>query len=92
MNQTVFGLVLLLLSSLGGVAAERTVKLAIDNMTCALCPLTVKKALEKVEGVKQVSVDYETKRATVRFDDATTTLESIAQASTNAGYPASKAE
>lgn len=92
MKQLAFGLALLLLSSLGGIAAEQTAALAIDKMTCALCPITVQKALEKVEGVKQVSVDYETKRATVRYDDATTTLERITQASTNAGYPASKSE
>lgn len=92
MKQLVFGLVLLSLSSLEGTAAEQTATLTIDKMTCALCPITVKKALEKVEGVKQVSVDYETKRAMVRYDDATTTLEIITQASTNAGFPASKAE
>lgn len=92
MKQLAFGLALLLLSSLDGIATEQTATLAIDNMTCALCPITVQKAIEKVEGVKQVSVDYETKRATVRYDDATTTLERITQASTNAGYPARYAE
>ncbi len=92
MKQLVFGLVFLLLPSWGGIAAEQTATLAIDKMTCALCPITVQKAIEKVEGVKHVTVDYESKRATVRYDDATTTLESIARASTNVGYPASKAE
>ena len=40
----------------------------------------------------EVSVEYTTKRAIVRFDDAVTSWERIAQASTNAGFPASKPE
>ena len=32
-------------------AAPRTVKLAVPGMTCATCPITVKKALQKVDGV-----------------------------------------
>ncbi len=27
------------------VAAEQTVTFAVDNMTCALCPITVKRAM-----------------------------------------------
>ena len=27
------------------VAAEQTVTFAVDNMTCALCPVTVKRAM-----------------------------------------------
>lgn len=92
MKRLAFGMTLLLLSALDAIADEQSVALIIDKMTCALCPITVTKAIQKVEGVKYVSVDYESKRATVRYDDATTTLERITQASTNAGYPASKAE
>ena len=92
MKQLIIGVAFLSLSSVGGGAADQTVTLAIDKMNCALCPITVTKAIQKVEGVKQVSVDYETKRATVLFDDATTTLDRITESSTNAGYPASKAE
>ena len=31
-------------------AATQTVTLAVPGMTCAACPITVKKALSKVEG------------------------------------------
>lgn len=61
---------------------------AIENMTCALCPVTVKKAMEGVAGVKSVAIDFEAKIATVAFDPARATIASIAAASTNAGYPA----
>ena len=35
-------------------AATQTVTLAVPGMTCAACPITVKKALSKVEGVSKV--------------------------------------
>jgi len=37
--------------SASALAASRTVTLAVQNMTCAVCPITVKKALEHVSGV-----------------------------------------
>lgn len=84
-----FGIVLTTLTSSAAFAEEKTVTLAIEKMNCALCPITVTKAIENVEGVNQVSVDYDNKRATVRYDEAITTWEKIAEASTNAGYQAS---
>ena len=69
-------------------ASERTATFAIENMTCALCPITVKKAMEGVSGVKAVTVDFDAKTATVVFDPAIATLDAIAETSTNAGYPA----
>lgn len=61
---------------------------AIENMTCAACPITVRKAMQGVEGVKSVDVDFGAKTATVVYDPAETAPDAIAQASTNAGYPA----
>ncbi|WP_049307444.1 cation transporter, partial [Pseudomonas aeruginosa] len=37
-------------------AATQTVTLAVPGMTCAACPITVKKALTKVEGVTKAEV------------------------------------
>ena len=34
-------------------AASQTVTLSVSGMTCAACPITVKKALIKVDGVHQ---------------------------------------
>ena len=69
-------------------AAEQTVTLQVENMTCALCPLMVKKAMGGVEGVTSVDVDYGKHQAVVIFDDTVTDPKQIALASTNAGYPA----
>lgn len=72
----------------GAFAAERTGTFAIEKMTCALCPITIKKAMASVSGVKAVTVDFERKLATVVFEDSETTTGTIAEASKNSGYPA----
>ena len=70
------------------VAAEQTVTFTVDNMTCALCPVTVKRAMEGVEGVHAVEINFDARTATVVFDTAATSADAIASASANAGYPA----
>lgn len=69
-------------------AELRTASFMVDNMTCATCPITVRTAMSRVDGVRSVEVDFATKRATVSYDPARATPEAIARASTNAGYPA----
>ena len=43
---------------------------------------------QRVEGVRSVEIDFEAKTATVTFDPSIASVEAIAAASTNAGYPA----
>jgi len=69
-------------------ATERSTVLDVENMTCALCPITVSTAIEAVPGVTSVKVSMAEKTATVVYDDAVVGLPAIAQASTFAGYPA----
>ena len=75
-------------AALSAISAEQTVLMTIERMSCALCPLTVRKAIERVDGVQHVDVDYDAKTVTVTFDDSNTTTAEIAQASTDVGYPA----
>jgi len=65
-----------------------TTVFAIENMFCAMCPVTVRLAMQGVEGVRSVTVDYEARTATVVYDTSLTSAEAIANASTTAGYPA----
>ena len=60
----------------------------VPDMTCALCPLTVKTAMSGVNGVQSVEVDFDTRSATVIFDPTLTDAAAIAEASAQAGYPA----
>lgn len=71
------------------LAASRMVTLDVQNMTCAVCPITVKKALEHVSGVQNVRVDYAGKTATVQFDDTVTSADKLTEATKTAGYPSS---
>lgn len=71
------------------LAAEKTVTLDVKSMTCAACPITVKKALIKVNGVTRADVDYEKRQAIVTFDDASTNVEQLTRATADAGYPSS---
>ena len=68
-------------------AAPQTITLSVPGMTCAACPITVKKALSKVEGVSQVAVTFEKREAVVTYDDVKTSVQQLTKATANAGYP-----
>lgn len=68
-------------------AATQTVTLAVPGMTCAACPITVKKALSKVDGVSRVGVGFEKREAVVTFDNAKTSAQKLTKATEDAGYP-----
>ena len=61
---------------------------AVENMTCAVCPITVKKAMSRVDGVQSVEANFAGKTVTVIFDPAFADTAAIAEASTLVGYPA----
>lgn len=68
-------------------AAPKTVTLAVSNMYCATCPVALKKALSRVDGVTAVDVSFDKKETTVTFDDQKATVEALAKATTDAGFP-----
>lgn len=65
----------------------RTVTLDIQNMTCPVCPITVKSALQRVTGVHAVSVDFKQKAASVTYDPDKTKPDDLVTATGNAGFP-----
>lgn len=52
----------LLLATTCAIAAEKTITLDVSDMTCTACPITVKKALNKVPGASRVNVSLERNR------------------------------
>lgn len=68
-------------------AASKTVTLDVQKMKCATCPITIKKALSKVNGVRKIDVSLEKKEAVVVFDDTQTNAAALVEATTNAGFP-----
>jgi len=79
--------VLVLAASAAVGAATQTVVLDVQNMTCELCPITVKKALEQVPGVTNTKIDLDRKTATVQFDPDKAAPTVLVKATTNAGFP-----
>ena len=65
----------------------QTVILDVQNMTCRVCPITVKMALERMPGVTDAKVDFDKKTATVHFDPDKANTAVLVMATTNAGYP-----
>lgn len=68
-------------------APAETVRLDVPNMTCPICPITVKRSLEHVPGVSTVKIDLAEKMAIVTYDPDKADPEALTKATTNAGYP-----
>ena len=67
----------------------KRVVLEVPGMNCSLCPISVKKALERMPGVLEAKADLATKSAEATFDPDRASPEALARAVSNAGYPAS---
>src|SRR3990170_2371451 len=63
-----------------------TLTIGVGGMTCASCVARVEKALKKVPGVSDASVNLASEKATVAFDPASTEVTSLLGAIEAAGY------
>lgn len=63
-----------------------SVNLGVRGMTCANCTGRVERALNKVDGVTEASVNLATERATVQFDPEQTDVPSLLKVVEKAGY------
>lgn len=84
-------LILLALAAPAFAGEPRSVVLKVEGMNCSLCPITVRKALERVPGVLEARVEFEAGRAQARYDPDKATPEALAKAVTDAGFPATVA-
>ena len=73
-------------------AAERTVTLDVDNLSCPSCGPILKRTLARVDGVSDVAVDVRHGQATVKFDDSRGTVAGLIDAATRAGYASRPAD
>ena len=86
--RSIIAIVSAALMSFAAVAATpKTVVLDVQNMTCGLCPVTVKKSLQRVPGVSDARVDLDKKTATVTFDAQRATTADLVNATSDAGFP-----
>ncbi len=82
------GAMTLLAAAFANAEQLQTVTLDVDNMTCAVCPITVKKALQDVHGVTTAKADLATHSAQVTYDAEQVKVDALVDAVTFAGYPA----
>ena len=61
----------------------------ITGMTCSACSARVEKAVAKVDGTKDVSVNLLTNSMQLEYDEAKTNVPAIIKAVVDAGYGAS---
>ena len=73
---------------MGLFGKTETVTLDVEGMTCGHCVMRVKKALDAVKGVKDVNVELEAKKATVKLDPNKVEEKSLVEAVEEAGYKA----
>jgi len=90
MRNSIASLLVALMPFTALAATSQTTVLDVQNMTCNLCPVTVKKSLEHVSGVSQARIDFEKKTATVTFDAGRTSAAALIKATTDAGYPSTE--
>lgn len=91
MRNIIIGFILTVLLAAGAMAAPPASKnavLDVPGMTCPLCPITVRKALERVPGVEKISMDFPARTVTVQYNAARTDLAALLKATADAGYPA----
>ncbi|HEY6437689.1 MAG TPA: heavy metal translocating P-type ATPase, partial [Ignavibacteriaceae bacterium] len=65
---------------------SQKISVPVSGMTCASCVSRVEKSIGKIEGVKQVSVNLATEKATFEIDETMVSLSQVEKAVTDAGY------
>jgi Cu+-exporting ATPase len=66
--------------------ALKRAELGIEGMTCASCSSAVERALKKLDGVSEASVNLATNRAAFSYDPTKVKLAQVREAITKAGY------
>jgi len=69
-------------------AAQRSVTLELEGIYCAMCPVTIKTALEFADGVQEVKVSRDPDEAVIRYDDARTSPAKLIEVVKKSGYGA----
>lgn len=66
----------------------RTESLKIIGMTCAACAKAAERAVKKLDGVSEASVNFTTEKMVVQFDEEKVDINKLKEAVAKAGYEA----
>jgi len=72
----------------GDNESKREIILPISGMTCAACVRAVERAIGKLEGINEVSVNLATEKAKIVYDPSKIRISQIKDAVAKAGYKA----
>ncbi|MFO7154334.1 MAG: copper ion binding protein, partial [Caldicoprobacter oshimai] len=72
--------------------SRREVSISIGGMTCAACAKAIERAIKRLPGIDEVSVNLATEKARVVYNPAMIRLSEIKQAIIKAGYKPLEAE
>ncbi len=64
----------------------KTINLDIKTMTCSMCAAKIEGSIKKVEGVTSCTVDHNTGKGVVNFDEAKTNADKILDACNRSGF------
>lgn len=82
-------LLLTALASASALASDpKPATLDVPSMFCALCQISVRKALERVPDVIEAKADNNAKRAEVKYDSDKVSADELAAALGKSGFPA----
>lgn len=66
--------------------SHKTISLDVEGMHCASCASTIKRKLEKLEGIESCEVNVGTEKAQVTYDPQKSSLPQMNNAVSNLGY------
>lgn len=64
----------------------KTINLDIKAMTCSMCAAKIEGSIKKVEGVTSCSVDHNSGKGVVNFDESKTNADKILEACNRSGF------
>ena len=79
LNRTIFTIISItfLSTNLYASATPKVIQLHVNGMESPACPILLKSAVSKIEGVSNVTASLADHSATITFDSAITTIETI---------------
>ena len=66
----------------------KEVKLNIEGMHCTGCSNRLTKVLNNIDGIERAEVSFETKKATIKYDESKVSVETIKAEIEEAGFKA----
>lgn len=64
----------------------------VNDMSCSSCVMRIEELEDKLPGVQKIAVNFKKHQMTASFDESAITAQTIAEAVTKLGYPATPAE